>query len=125
MLRSAFWPDAQLDYGAFRGPRDAVVERLIERMGRLSRTSHQLGQSLVEIDGETATVETYFTAFHKVPGPAGGADIFVGGRYLDHFEQRGGAWRILRRVTGYDWYRQHADGCDWRTGVFGHTESSS
>jgi hypothetical protein len=32
-------------------------------------------------------------------------DFFVGGRYLDRFERRDGAWRIVERVGMTDWAR--------------------
>ena len=68
----------------------------------------------MEGDG-TATAETYFTAFHRMrargdPLAAENAydtemDYFVGGRYLDRFESRGGEWKIVQRTGMTDWVR--------------------
>jgi hypothetical protein len=80
------------------------------------RTHHQLGNTLIELTGETAAqVETYFTAFHKMRGagdPLAGPDafdtemdFFVGGRYLDKFELRDGHWKIIHRTGMTDWMR--------------------
>lgn len=81
-----------------------------------SSTHHQLGNVLIELTGnDTATAETYFTAHHRMrpsgdPLAAPNAfdtpmDYFIGGRYLDRFERRDGAWRIVERIGMTDWAR--------------------
>ena len=32
--------------------------------------------------------------------------LMTGGRYLDRFELRGGAWKIARRIATIDWSRE-------------------
>jgi hypothetical protein len=82
-------------------------------------THHQLGNVLIELTGaDTATAETYFTGHHRTrprgdPLAAPNAfdtpmDYFVGGRYLDRFERRDGAWRIVERIGMTDWVRLDA-----------------
>ena len=66
-------------------------------------------------DDSHANVETYFTAFHLVrprSDPLSGdqafdneMDYFVGGRYIDRFEQREGEWKIVQRTGMTDWVR--------------------
>lgn len=84
-----------------------------------SRTHHQLGQILIEFDGDTvAFAETYFTAHHRqrqIGDKLAGAsacdtemDYFVGGRYIDRFEKRGGQWKITHRTGMTDWTRLEA-----------------
>jgi len=79
-----------------------------------SRTHHQLGPTLIEFHGvDKASAETYFTAYHRMrpsgdplaaPNPYDNEmDFFVGGRYLDRLEQRGGEWKIVERVGMTDW----------------------
>ena len=73
---------------------------------------------LIDIDGDTAHVETYLIGYHVVPAdyPAGLETnglyyarpgeryvSIVGGRYIDRFEKRGPGWRIARRAGVYDW----------------------
>ena len=81
-----------------------------------SRTHHQLGNTLIEMESDTvAFAETYFTAFHrmrpigdKLAGPAAcdtEMDFFVGGRYIDRFEKRNGKWKITNRTGMTDWIR--------------------
>ena len=84
-----------------------------------TRTHHQLGNTLVELTGDTtALVETYFTAFHRMRAaddPLAGPDafdtemdFFVAGRYLDKFELRDGHWKIIHRTGMTDWMRLEA-----------------
>ena len=81
-----------------------------------SRTHHQLGNTLIDFDGDShANVETYFTAFHRVrprSDPLAGDQAFdnemdysVGGRYIDRFELRDGEWKIVQRTGMTDWVR--------------------
>lgn len=74
---------------------------LLEPVGT---THHQIGNMQIAIEGDTAHVETYVTAFHRVPadappgGPFAGSgeayDAVFGARYIDRFERRDGKWRI-------------------------------
>lgn len=97
------------------GPRD-FVEFAMGVLRTHTRTHHQLGNILIELQSPTAAVaETYFTAYHRMrpigdPLAAPNAwdtamDYFVGGRYLDEFALRGGEWRIVRRTGMTDWTR--------------------
>ena len=81
-----------------------------------ARTHHQLGNTLIEFDGDDAArVETYFTAYHlmrpkgdPLAGPMAydsEMDYLVGGRYVDRFERRDGEWKIVQRTGLTDWMR--------------------
>jgi hypothetical protein len=81
-------------------------------MGALGATHHQTGNMLIALEGETAHVETYVTAYHRVPSgaPAGFWDGredeyegIAGGRYVDRFERRDGRWKIAERQTLVEW----------------------
>jgi hypothetical protein len=81
-------------------------------IGALGPTHHQTGNMLFAFDGDTAHVETYVTAFHRVPpsSPAGfwggraeDYEGVAGGRYVDRFERRDGAWKIAERQTVVEW----------------------
>jgi hypothetical protein len=81
--------------------RDEFVAAIIPLLREgYSSTSHILHNQLIELEGDVAYCETYFTAVqvHFVEG----LDIqeTVNGRYLDRFERREVGWRIaLRRVV--------------------------
>jgi len=65
--------------------------------------SHQLGQSLIRIEGEGAGCETYFVATLIAETPDGERMTQLGGRYVDTLEREGGAWRIKERLCVRDW----------------------
>jgi hypothetical protein len=88
-------------------------------LGTCRQTHHQLGNILIEFDGDAAAdVETYFTAYHRMRAkgdPLAGEGAFdsemdwlVGGRYVDRFECRDGLWKITRRAGLTDWMRLEA-----------------
>lgn len=78
-------------------------------MSEFPHTLHQVGNMLIDINGDIAWSETYVTATHLVP-PSAPVDSFWsgrnepyvgigGGRYVDRFEYRNAAWKIAARET--------------------------
>ena len=57
------------------------------------RTSHQVTNILITLDGDRATSETYVTASLRMPT----VDIVDRGRYLDTWSCREGTWAIDHR----------------------------
>ncbi len=109
LLEACFHPDATYRFAAIEGDWRAFVAAAKAVLLPLAGTHHQLGQSLIVADGaDTAHAETWFTAIHFVPADAPADAAFPGigrayeaivwGRYIDRFEERGGAWRIARRL---------------------------
>jgi len=59
---------------------------------------HYLGNHLCQVDGEQALAETYqFSFYWAVPGADPKLNTQNSGRYLDRYERRGGAWRVIHR----------------------------
>lgn len=124
LLESVYWPDATDDHtGFFTGPVAAYLEQgMAMSVGALEQTQHLLGNMLIEIDGETAYVESYAVAFHRLRAEAGGGrprDVLAGVRYLDRMAKRDDEWRILHRAVQWDWFREFADSADWDAGMIG------
>lgn len=113
VLRACFHPDARHRHGSFEGASADFCTHALALVRQVEFTHHQLGPVSIELDGDVAYVETYFTALHRfgaVP-PAGGQpheDRFSGGRYVDRFERRDGAWRIAERRGVSEWMRYEA-----------------
>lgn len=130
LLRSVFHPDSQHNHfyaGPSSDPQRPATESdpgdfvrfALQVLSAHRHTHHQLGNHLVEIDSATtARCECYFTAYHRMRAqgdPEAGADafetemdFFVGGRYIDRFERRDGAWKIIQRTGMTDWMRLEA-----------------
>jgi hypothetical protein len=118
-IRACYWPDASVDYGVFAADFDAYLAWVVPGSDAITNTQHVLGQSLVELEGETARVETHVVSYHRVNMGAGERDTCIGGRYLDQMERRGGEWRIAQRTMLYDWYQDWGESIDWSKGVMG------
>jgi hypothetical protein len=108
LMASAFWPDAQINYGStFSGPRDEFI-----RWGnawdakRWLAHSHNLTNQTVEIDGDTAHVESYIVMLLRARDKS---VTVAAGRYIDRFERRQSEWRIVVREYIVD-VRANADG---------------
>jgi SnoaL-like protein len=65
---------------------------------------HSLGTSNIELKGDVAAVETYFSAGCVIRSTTEGAPVAttIHGRYVDRFERRHGEWRIAKRVVVKD-----------------------
>jgi hypothetical protein len=108
LVRGAFHDDAWIDFpeSLHIGGVEGFVGFLAAEMPRFERTTHFLGNSLIDFDGpHVAHVETYLNADHQ------GSDrhhwkgemVKLWARYLDRFERRDGVWRIARRRMVVDW----------------------
>lgn len=97
LILSAYHPDAMDYHGKFQGSPQEFVEWL--RESHATRTTNQLFLSnfTIDLDGDTAHVETYF----MVPIRRDGSPNvnYTCGRYIDRFDRRGGEWRIAVRVV--------------------------
>lgn len=106
LMRSCFHADATID---FVGESD--VDGFIE-MGRKAlpayvMTTHNTGNQLVEVTGDTAWAEHYAVATHRLAADAKGPerDFVASMRYVDRLECREGEWGIVRRTLVMDWAR--------------------
>jgi len=109
-LEEVFWPDAEIDYGFFRGSGEAFVPFLLEVETRAARRWHASLNSAVRIDGDRAEVESYGLAQGTAAHEDRLTDTVFAGRYLDVFECREGEWRIARRKFVLDWTHSFPSG---------------
>lgn len=112
-LRACFHPDSHHRHGSFDGLSADFCTLAMAVCRAVEATHHQLGPVSIELAGETAFVETYFTSHHRfgaVPPPGGQPheDRFMGGRYVDRFERREGVWKIADRQGINEWLRYEA-----------------
>jgi len=122
MIRSTYHPDAHDDHGTYQGDLDGFVTFVeAEVWSRFRTTMHKLGQAAIEIDGDSATSETYAVCHHvAAEGGRDRMDSVMGIRYLDRFERREGEWRIVRRKLLWEWIRHDALDAldsDWTLGA--------
>jgi ketosteroid isomerase-like protein len=118
LILSAYWPDAVDEHGNFETrSAQAFVDNAMPILRRMERTSHFIGNILIDVQGDAAFVETYIQAFHRFSKPDGTRyDNIASSRFVDRMERRDDQWRIAHRVVVRDWFREFADVCDFATG---------
>jgi len=105
LVRSLYHDDAIDDHGSmFRGPPDDFVAWLPQVMAQFAATVHSITNALFVVKGSRAQGELYSTAYHRTH-PPNDREIFIGGRYLDRYERRGGGWKFLHRSLAQDYCR--------------------
>jgi hypothetical protein len=103
LVRSVFADDATTHYGTFRGGPDEMAAMAMRALSAYQATQHFLGQINLAIDGDTATGEVYFQAFHQ--HATEGFDRFICGRYIDRYARIDGRWLMTHRTEVVDWTR--------------------
>jgi hypothetical protein len=103
LVRSAYHDDAMDDHcgvvlpvgefvdGAF-GPEDEQIRH----------RQHYLSNVTIELDGDVAHTETYYTSVNTYVDETQPL-LVAGGRYVDRFERRDGRWAIAVRVCTAEW----------------------
>ncbi len=75
------------------------------RHATIDSSLHYVTNVLIDLDGDTADVESYCLCYlRQAPAVAGGPQsrATVKCRYVDRFERRDGQWRIADRIVVFD-----------------------
>ncbi len=119
VLKSCYHPDAIEEHGGnFHGNAFEYVDQAMPKVRGMGVMQHLLGTSYIELERETAYVETYIWTFARFKKDGGDVDTFTGGRLLDRFERRNGVWKISHRRTVFDWNRDTPTQEGWCVGYF-------
>lgn len=115
LLKSAYWQDAEVDYGGFKGRAHLFCEALPTSIRRFARTWHGISNVAIAFPSETqARVETYVNAYHYLFVEDGtDAEMTYLGRYLDRFEKRSDTWKIRHRTVVMDWNQNTSASAVW------------
>jgi ketosteroid isomerase-like protein len=82
--------------------RDALAP-VFENLNTYQATTHFNGQSIVEIEGNTAKGESYCIAHHLTVDGEKRMLMVASIRYLDTFSKENGAWLFAQRKLMVDW----------------------
>jgi hypothetical protein len=100
-LSATVWgDDTMLDYGnVFRCSASDFVKNTDNRMAKFFGTHHQVGNVLINVDGDSATSEAYVTArcWNFVGDEGELTENTAVGRYLDRWVLEDGKWRSADR----------------------------
>ena len=108
LVAACFTPDAAYEGALAHGTIAEALARLRDSMARYDSTMHFIGNQLIEINGDTASSETYAVAYHRLTGDSAPTLFTVGVRYLDELVRDANGWRIRRRVVKMEWQRSEA-----------------
>ena len=101
-MKSAYWPDATDDHGAFNGNAHDFADLCMVAHLKYRSTGHCIFNHHIELEpaGTTARGEIYCVTwlFHAATPVL---DTWYG-RYLDRYEKRGDEWRIIERVCVHE-----------------------
>jgi hypothetical protein len=104
-LRNLYHPDAEDAHGEFStGSVDDFLNTLASRP-HIRSMQHNVTTVNFAINGNLAEGEIYTIATHTFGAGDRDVDIIVGGRYLDKYEKRHDAWKIITRTIVTDWAR--------------------
>ncbi len=122
LLRSACWPDVQINYGPEVNTFDEFVARHLDaHTAHAASWGHLITNETVEIDGDIAHLETYVTGLFMPNADNGDESWFgvrpliVGGRYIDRLDRLDGEWRIAVRefVPHFSAWLDGTPGLSW------------
>jgi hypothetical protein len=122
IMEAVYWPGAIEDHSAYVLPRDEFIAHYLTFRDAMPVESHQLGNILIRIEGDTAKVQTYFQGFTRVAAADGNPaeEFVVSGRYLDRMEKREREWRIAHRKVVYDHFREYSNASEWKASKYMH-----
>ncbi|GAB4144813.1 MAG: hypothetical protein Tsb0016_14450 [Sphingomonadales bacterium] len=119
LLRSTFHPDAQVITGVFNGGAMEFVDFIVALVrDQLKYVFHSVANEWFEIRGDDALGESYAIALATVDGPDGPVDVLTGGRYIDRFARRDGAWKIASRSFVCDWTISQSSSVQMNDGMY-------
>jgi hypothetical protein len=101
LIRSAYHADARDFHGAVNGSVDDFLAWWLPMQPPREVSQHYVSNVTIDLDGDTAHVESYFTFVHKALGES--PMTVSGGRYADRYERRESGWRIATRVVISEW----------------------
>ena len=104
MMASVYCEESWDDHGPNKSDGRQFAKEILEQARTSTRVvSHQLGQSLIRVTGDSAAAETYFVATLISDTSDGDLMNQLGGRYVDKLEREDGAWKVKERLCVLDW----------------------
>lgn len=120
LLKSCYHSDAIEEHGGrYTGNAHEYVDGAIPRILQMDSMQHVLGNTHFDfVSADVAYVETYLVTLARITVDGQRLDTFTGGRLIDRFERRDGAWKIAHRRTIFDWNRDTPSREGWVGGMF-------
>jgi hypothetical protein len=118
-LRACYLPGATEDHGGlFAGPASGYIDGIARSLTHpRARTSHNMTNLLIELDGDVARAESYCLTFALLKSRGSYFHTFTGARMIDRLERRDGAWGIAHRQLLWDWNHEAPAAEHWMQGL--------
>ena len=100
LLESVFHENSAHHHGEYEGSSSKFCDFAFDILSEMEFTQHHVGNILIDLDGDKAWSESYWTAYHRMAKGKESdmgflaehdvsidEDVFVGGRYIDYFEK--------------------------------------
>ncbi|WP_428310506.1 nuclear transport factor 2 family protein [Hydrocarboniphaga sp.] len=87
----------------FSGTGEAFVDWVWKIHEPMLLTRHTLSNVLIEVDGDNAWSESYWTVLLRIARDGAIYDLWSGGRYVDHLSCVAGRWAFVHRRSVHDW----------------------
>ncbi|WP_061009023.1 nuclear transport factor 2 family protein [Vibrio sp. CUB2] len=121
LMKSTYWEDAIEDHQDpifpdlffYNDNAHAFVEPAMKGFEAIKVTQHRISNVLIEVDGDTATAESYVWAYHVHEEDGVDKEGILGGRHLYRFERRDGVWKMVHRFTVFDWNQNQNASAVW------------
>ena len=66
LLESVFHEDSVHHHGSYEGPSAQFCDFAFDILSKLDQSQHLIGNILIEVDGDFAWSESYWTAYHRI-----------------------------------------------------------
>lgn len=118
LMAECYHPDADEDHGGtFKGAAADYVAMLAPILPRTGIMTHTTSNILIDLDGDTARVESHILAFARLKKDGEKFDTLTLARALDRFERRNGAWKIAQRRMVWEWNHEMPMAETWGRGI--------
>ena len=118
LLLACFHADATDEHAPFyKGSARGFVDWVLPTLGGMLATRHVVSNVLVALSGDTAGVESYWSAMLRVRRHDAVQVLRRDGRYLDRITRVGGVWAIAHRQSITEWSRTETEDGDLAPGA--------
>lgn len=104
-LGYSIWNEGAIaDYGPniFRGTGREYIDQCLEQHRRCRNHTHQITNTILEINGDRAVSEAYFYSVLRAEMKGSPVQFSTWGRYIDEWSRANGRWGIDKRTTVRD-----------------------
>ena len=102
-VTACFTPDADCDYGVFRGDTAFAVDCIRRGVAQFDHTMHCGSNLHVVLDGDAANAECYAVCHHRLPVDGVPHDRTSALHYRDALVRTPDGWRIRARHVTFVW----------------------